>query len=219
MSEETEIIETEPERTKVGFPEAPEEEPRKFNYMALIIVLLVLLLLGGGVWFLFFKKSADTEMVEEETPVPTVEQQSTPTPTVVEVNKEDIKIQILNGSGVPGAASKSQTALTAVGYKNIEVGNADSYTYKTTVVAYSDSVPESVKTEISAELEKIYGTIDTKPNTSTQYDVVITIGFPKNYTPSVTGRPKSASLTPTKAATSGTITPTGRLSTTVTPTP
>lgn len=217
---DTEVVET--ERTRVGFPEAPAEEPRKFNFLALAIVLLVLLLIGGGVWYMFFR-SPDEELIMEEDAVPTAVAEVTeaPSPTLAAVNKADIKIQVLNGSGVPGSAGKAKSALEAVGYSGIETGNADSYTYKTTVAAFGDNVPETVKTEITSELEKLYGKIDTKPNTVTQYDVVITIGYPKGFTPSVTGKPSGASVTPTKAATTGTgtTTPTGRLSTTVTVTP
>jgi hypothetical protein len=208
------------ERTRVGFPEAQVEETRSFNYKALIIIVLILALIGGGVWYMFFR-APEEEIIDEPVSTPTVaEVISSPTPTVEAVNKADIKIQILNGSGVVGAAGKAQSALTAVGYTGIEVGNADSYTYKTTVVAFGDTVPEPVKQEITTELEKIYGKIDTKPNTSTKYNVVITIGYPKGFTPSVTSRPAATSATtPTSAPVSGSITPTRATTTTVTPTP
>lgn len=216
----SEDIQEPAERTRVGFPEAPAEEPRSFNYKALIVVILVLALIGGGMWYLLFSGSGEEEMIAEETPTPMVEEvTSTPVPTEAQtVNKADVTIQVLNGSGIAGSAGKAQSALKALGYTQIEVGNADSYTYKTTVAAFDDKLSAATKTEITAELEKIYGKIDVKPNTSTKYSVIITIGYPKGFTPSPTGRPTSATTTtPTTRPTTGTVTPT--LSVTVTPTP
>lgn len=216
---ETERQETIGERTKVGFPEASTpEEKRGFNFAGLFIFLLVLILLGGGIWFMFFRDNS-TETTAEESPTPIVEETVIETPTSVGLNKESVKIQILNGSGIPGLAGKLQAELESAGYTGIETGNADSYTYKTTLVAFDDSISEGVNSDITNILEKLYGSLDTKTNSSTKYNIVITIGYPKGFTPSPVAK---STITPSPKPTgnlSGTLTPTRSPSATLTPTP
>ncbi len=218
----SDIETTTSERTKVGFPEAPApEEKSGFNFGALFIFLLVLILLGGAIWFVFFRNQSEIT-TSDESPTPIVEEETiveTPTEAAA-INKESIKIQILNGSGISGLGGKLQTALESAGYTSFEVGNADNYNYKTTVVAFSDTVSEDIKSDIKSNLEKLYGSVETKTGTSSKYDVVITIGYPKGYTPSPSTSRTSAtpSAEPTSKL-SGTVTPTKKPTSTVTPTP
>ncbi len=218
----SDIETTTTERTKVGFPEAPApEEKSGFNFGSIFIFLLVLILLGGAIWFIFFRNQGEiTTSDVSETPTVVEEVTNTETPTPVAISKESIKIQILNGSGISGLAGKLQSALETSGYSGIEVGNADNYNYKTTEVAFSDSIPVEIKSDISATLEKLYGSVVTKTNSSSKYDVVVTIGYPKGFTPSpATSRTTSTpTITPTTGLT-GTVTPTRRPTSTLTPTP
>ncbi|GAB4219367.1 MAG: hypothetical protein Fur009_5200 [Candidatus Microgenomates bacterium] len=55
----------------------------------------------------------------------------TPTPSF---KKEDLKIQVLNGSGVAGKASEMKDILKKKGYSEIITGNADKFDYKTTEI-------------------------------------------------------------------------------------
>ncbi len=61
-------------------------------------------------------------------PSPSPTPTSTPTPTPV-VNKEEIKIKILNGSGVKGKAGELRDILKEKGYQEILTGNADNFDY------------------------------------------------------------------------------------------
>lgn len=71
-------------------------------------------------------------------PTPTLIPTLTPSPTP-SFKKEDLKIQVLNGSGVFGKAKKVKSILVDKGYKEIVVGNADNYDYKTTVLKVKKS--------------------------------------------------------------------------------
>jgi len=55
----------------------------------------------------------------------------TPTPTIF-INKETIRIKVLNGSGVSGKASAVKEILKEKGYQEILTGNADNFDYEKT---------------------------------------------------------------------------------------
>lgn len=97
-----------------------------------LILLVALFLFGLLGWALYLNEkgvfdslmSQPEEMVEEvvEEPTPAPE----PTPAAVEqLERTDIRLEILNGSGVSGAAGRQQDIFAALGYETIEVGNAD----------------------------------------------------------------------------------------------
>lgn len=59
---------------------------------------------------------------------PKVTAEKTPSPTRA-ANKSSLTVEILNGSGVKGAAGKMSTALTNAGYNVSRTGNADAFDY------------------------------------------------------------------------------------------
>ncbi len=65
--------------------------------------------------------------------------------------KEKINIAILNGSGKSGVASKVSEKLTDEGFKPDEVGNAEEFNQKKTIIYYSDKKEEALK------IQKIIG--------------------------------------------------------------
>jgi hypothetical protein len=82
----------------------------------------------GGINFSldFFSSQAP-----EPTPTPSLEApEPTPTPDV----RGDIYLDVLNGSGVAGAAGRTADTLRALGYQIAEVGNADNSNYAETEI-------------------------------------------------------------------------------------
>ena len=75
-----------------------------------IIIIIVALLLGAGVAGFFFMRSSSTQTATVSPTSAPIEQEPMPTeePTV---KKEDLKIKVLNGSGVVGEAGKVQKIL------------------------------------------------------------------------------------------------------------
>jgi len=55
-----------------------------------------------------------------------------------DINKEEFSIRVLNGSGVPGAASETAEKLRGQGFQVNFVGNADSFNYQRTVIQYKE---------------------------------------------------------------------------------
>ena len=70
------------------------------------------------------------------TPVPTILPTPSPTPLP---ERGDLRIRVLNGNGVVGAASKEKAFLEEKGYQVAEVGNADRYDYAATKVRIKKS--------------------------------------------------------------------------------
>lgn len=104
---------------------------------------------------------------------PTIIPTLTPTPSF---KKEELKIQILNGSGVPGKASELKEILTKKGYREIITGNANNYDYKITEFQVKKSksqatsiIKEDLKDYLTAFKEKV---LDEKEIP----DVIITFG-------------------------------------------
>lgn len=201
-----------PQRTKVSFP--GEKNEKKSKKGLIFIILLVFVLLGVAGWYLFGKKET-SDSISDITPSPSFSE-VTPTPTEEPVDKSEIQIEILNGSGVSGEASKFKTILAELGYTNIEVGNASSSDYTVTEVTFKSSVPDEIQNEITDSLESIYAEVDVNNGSIGENDVQIIIGYKKGFTPT----PKATSgptkvPTPTTSTQSATVTPTR----TPTPTP
>lgn len=58
----------------------------------------------------------------------------TPTPTEVPIVRGDIKVEVQNGSGIAGLASKGKKVLEDAGYTMVTTANADNYEYKGVMV-------------------------------------------------------------------------------------
>ena len=97
-----------------------------------LIVIGVAILTGLGLLVAVRGPESVTSMFTSPTPSPT--STPTPTPTPVAPNRADSTIEILNGSGVAGAAAKMQEFLEGKGYDVGRAGNADKTDYKETEI-------------------------------------------------------------------------------------
>jgi len=181
VSEETsnEIPQTEVKNEEIQ--EIDEEQDEKPNYLWIIIptALLIGALVGGLITYFSGLSKLDSSSptpspVSSEVPV------ASPTPTAepaTTLKKEDLKIQILNGSGVSGAAGKAKTLLEAAGYKSIDTGNATVSNLAQTEIEIKVSKKEYLEV-LTKDLEKSYAAVEAeKPLVATsKYDLVITIG-------------------------------------------
>ena len=87
--------------------------------LAVVAVIGVVLFRGGVV-----AEPVEQEVVESPSPEPSV----TPEPTPAGLLRSEITIEVMNGSGVSGAAGKLATTLEELGYTIGEVGNAEETT-------------------------------------------------------------------------------------------
>jgi len=145
---------------KMSIPIGRKKGKGKRMFVLLLLLIVVFIIIGGSYFAakkkhipLLFVKPTPTVM---PTPIPTM----TPTPQP-SVAKKDLVVQILNGTTIPGLASKVKTQLANLGYTNTTTGNADNQNATQTTIGFSSKVSSSQQTEIITELKKTFGNITT----------------------------------------------------------
>lgn len=202
----------EPQSSGISFPTVGQ--PKKSNGKKTLLILGTLALIGVLGFFIFknAKKSGE-EITPIATLTPIATSSPTPTSTAKPADKSKVKIEIQNGTGIPGEAAFLQTKLKELGYTNIAVGNASSQNQTVTTVTFAKSLSADAVDEIGKKLKELYKEVEVKTTTTGAVDVLIVTGLRKGATakPSATPTPK-ASATPTATGSptaSPTPTPTG----------
>ncbi len=92
--------------------------------------------------------------------------------TEASINKEDIKILVLNGTKINGLAGRMKTALEVLGWTRIDTGNADP-TEKTAIKTDNKEIKKLMQKDLPEATKT-----DSKPKDEeySSYDVVIVIG-------------------------------------------
>ncbi len=127
-----------------------KDTSKKSLFLWAFILIVIASIIGGGLVIAKNKSFSLPKLTIVPSPSPTPT--PTPTPTPMPPNRGDMTIQILNGGGVPGAASKMKKLLEDKGYKVGNVSNADAYTYdktevhvKSTKIAYQKLLIDDLK--------------------------------------------------------------------------
>ncbi|HZJ18584.1 MAG TPA: LytR C-terminal domain-containing protein [Patescibacteria group bacterium] len=90
------------------------------------------------------------------------------------------KIEVLNGSGISGEASKVKGLLEEERFTVSSIGNADGLNYQQTVIQAKKTVPKEFLDKLKGFLDKLYVLDDTKELPDTEkFDFVVTIGSKK----------------------------------------
>lgn len=195
------------ETPKVSFPEGSKKI--KGGRWILIAIAAILVVAGGAIFIIGARKSNKVEFSASPTPEAMGETvEPTPEASIEPIAKDEVKIQILNGTGISGEASFLQGVLQKLGYSIIDVGNATSQdgAKKTTEVVFSSELDDSTKSEIQTKLEAEYQDVKVSSTTSTNVDIKITTGLRTGQTPKPeeTATPKPTSSASPTASSSGT---------------
>ncbi|MFA6184880.1 MAG: LytR C-terminal domain-containing protein [Candidatus Shapirobacteria bacterium] len=184
-------------------------ENKKRNILPIIAVFIFTAAIASvGMWFILNKNSSEiasptstSEETSQTTVAPTAT--ATPKPTIAEIDK-DIKIQILNATEINGQAATLKAKLIALGFENINVGNAKATATENSIQVKSASTSAYFESKLDTDFPATY-TTDLK-STST-YDAVFTIGTDlSSMSSSTTSTASDEETTPTvtKAATKST---------------
>lgn len=140
-----------------------------------IAIIVIVAAVGIGYFFMTRNKApSDKAKNQEVFPTSTFEELS---PTVEQtLNKEDIKVKVLNGSGVVGEANRVKLILEDNEFTVSETGNADSYEADETTIAAKAGVSGSALSELKKILEKDYTVTASSLDAGESVDVVITVG-------------------------------------------
>lgn len=204
----------------VGFPSSPtpNHKKRPAALKWIIIAIVGLLIIGGAAFFVLSGGESETS---DPTPTSSVDFIQTPQPTTAAsptagpINRDDISVQILNGTGIAGEAGALQQILSSAGYKDIKTGNAPN-TVTVTTMTYNSSTSAAVVTELTGLLEKTYQQVETKQSSTTgSADVTIVVGLRKGATP----KPSAAATPAATTKASGTPAATTKPSTSPSATP
>ena len=131
-------------------PKVPSNNSGNKKFIVILLTILVVLvgLVVGGI--LVYRNALSDEGNQPQIIESTEPPAATPTtnsvgeasqsgettdPSETEVDKSEIQIQILNGSGIPGEAGKVAEILEAADFTNIDTGNASSFDYTDTEVS------------------------------------------------------------------------------------
>jgi len=162
-------------------PEIPaysKKDKGKSLLLWVIFVLAVAGLTGSLLMFAVKHKSAGhlTTFFVKPTATPTPEPAATPTPTQ-SVPRSDIKIQVLNGSGIAGAGSKMKDFLTGKGWTVADVGNANNFDYQESVI-YVKPDKEAYLSLLQDDLKDTYavGTASATLSTDVPFDAQVVVG-------------------------------------------
>lgn len=154
------------------------------------------LLLGLAVVFSFIygrawwtNRKAQEIKPEETTTTPTTEATSTPTETTSAtptettqataaptLDKSTVSIQVLNGNGISGDATKVKSILEKDGFKVASTGNASSFTYQTTVVYYKTGKKDAADAVAQTLNNAGRQAAAQEKSALTKYDVQVVIG-------------------------------------------
>jgi hypothetical protein len=140
-----------------------------------IIVIVAAFVTGGGLLLLTNKKPSEKNTAQIS-PTPAASAVSpTVKPTIV--NRGELTVQVLNGGGVPGAASKMKNLLTEKGYLVKDTGNTDEYSYDKTEILVKPG-KEGALDLLKNDLKDSYvlGTTAATLSSDVAYDVRVIAG-------------------------------------------
>jgi LytR cell envelope-related transcriptional attenuator len=125
---------------------------------------------------------------------------------VLTTSPSNVKVEILNGSGVPGIAGQAAVGLTSRGFDVTGTGNAASFAYTNSVIEYASTADMGAVNTLHQELTNV---TDLQDSTLTPGTVELILGsdftslVPQNPTAQVSSTP-GTSATPATSATPGT---------------
>jgi hypothetical protein len=162
--------------------EGIEQESRVEVKQVLLIGLVVIVglaVIGGGIFvsrkaLLNRKTELPVAVIPTVAGEPTKTVEATPTLGLV---RADLKVEVLNGSGVAGLAAKAAAYLEEIGYKEVKTANASKYDYPETLVQVKENKKQylgMVKEDVSKKYTLAAKTeiLDEKSD----FDVVIIVG-------------------------------------------
>jgi hypothetical protein len=187
----------------VSFPSV--NEPKRSGGPKTLLIVGILILVGVLGFVVYKSATTESEILPEPTPFDNLtapsefenDPTSTPAASVAPkaVDRENVAIQVQNGTGIAGEAAFLQTQLKNIGYTDVVAANASSQSATETTVTFAKDLDPAIVTEITQKLNSIYQTVSTKTaTTATTYDVVIVTGLKKGATaqPAATATPSPA---------------------------
>lgn len=168
---------------------APSNQDRSLSFTHLVILGTITIVVGSLIAIYFIRKPSLnlsnikipflSQKQEQASPPPSPTTQQTETSPQEDLSKDEITIQVLNGTGKSGQAGLAKAALETIGFAGIETGNAENQDFTATTVDFASKVPVKLRQEIVDELEKLFAEIKMEVKGTQDFDVIITTGEEK----------------------------------------
>ncbi len=166
--------------TETNLPNTPEKKPGNPVWWIIIPGIFLLGALLGGI--VFYQKGINKGEDLTATPTPSAldsTETASPTPAA-QMDLTKFQVNILNGSGIAGEASRAKDLLTAAGFKVSGTGNASSYSFTKTVIKAKSDVDSAFLTKLSETLGKSYSLDKAQTlSDSSSDDVQVVVGSSK----------------------------------------
>jgi hypothetical protein len=164
---------------------SPPPKKKHLNFkLVILITLLTAIVVGvvaGAVYVFLSKPNSESNAMQGsdstlESPEPSITPEPSPTPTPVDI--ATYKINILNGSGKIGEASKVGDLLEEDGFSIDSTGNASRYDYQETIIQTKEEISEEITSSISSLLTNAGYTPEFGDvlDEDEDYDIIITVG-------------------------------------------
>lgn len=88
--------------------------------------------------------------------------------------KKDMKVLVLNGSGIAGQAGKIKKELEDMGFTDIDTGNASESVEKKSLIVFGLWVSDEIKKEVTDKLTLSLGDISREATQGGKIDILIT---------------------------------------------
>lgn len=159
-------------RLEINHP--PQSPPSTFPKIILLIPLL-LLVIG---FFVIFGSKLKTDNSLEINPVANITPTITNSPTPTTIPISSLKIQVLNGSGTSGEASKIVDLLSKNSFQVENTGNAANFDFTQTQIQIKETVSNDASSLLISSLKSNYPAkiLPEKLPESFQFDIIITTG-------------------------------------------
>ncbi len=168
---------------------AAEKDDKK---QLVFLIISIFILISTAIFVVFWFGWVTNPLVKDEVKVrvkvgepvatglatPTIEVKESTAPVTSSVSaqlkKDQIKIQVLNGSGIIGEAGKISDQLIALGYKDITIGNNPEAT-SASQVQFKKSINTDVKAQILSDLRTVFSQIVEDVKKSTNFDLSVVV--------------------------------------------
>lgn len=146
------------------------------NFAVAILLAIIALCLGVIVWYFWANFNKDKGQSVNHNHVISFPAVS-PTPLSSPAIGEELKVEVLNGSGVSGQASEVAKNLEDAGFKDVATSNAPDADGKQTTTEFKKAVPSDLKQKVIDVLKKDFTNIVSKQaSESADFDIIITTG-------------------------------------------
>jgi len=184
--------------TTSPFPNQPVVSNKKGKTAIMISVIFIVAALIVGT--LMLRQSKDTGQAKDVV----VEKKELSPTEKPKIDKNLVKVQVLNGTGTPGQAGIVVEVLKTEGYSadNIKADNAEEFNNTVTTITAKDGF-DDVANEIKNALKTSFDEIEinsTHLDKDNEFDIIITTGgekYEETPTPTTISTP-SATLSPTQ---------------------